>query len=194
MLTVEPFETLTLMSVDPGLHNIGVCVYKVDLRTPKFLSINAFTLKSARVLDTSCLDDDSFTEQVRIRYSMLNAFEEVLRKEMPDRVVSESPFFDSRKPGSFAILSIIVEGLFDRAVKVNPNTSFSLLAPQLVKSALGVAGIKGKEVVREAMEKTDSIMSVLETPIETLDEHGVDATAVGYAYFMKKSGLFSKEN
>ena len=190
MFPTTRFETLTILAIDPGLHNIGLSVFQVGLNPSKILSISAETLKSTRVIDASGLDDDDFIERVHIRYSMRSAFRHYVESVNPSLVVSESPFFDRRKPGSFAILTEIMTGLFDTVTEVNPMIRFSVLAPQLVKMVLGVAGQKGKDVVREAMRQTEPIMSVLQQPLDHLDEHSVDSTAVGYAFLLRKSGLF----
>jgi len=190
MLHLTHHDQFTILAIDPGLHHIGLSVYKVQANPPSILSISAFTLHSHRVVDTSGLDDDDYIERVRIRHSMLRAFKGVVIDVMPDIAVSESPFFDRRKPGSFAILTEVMTGLFDTVVEVNPLIRFSTIAPQSVKQVLGVAGQKGKEVVIEAMAGFTEITDALDVDLNDLDEHGVDATGVGFAYYRTKSGLF----
>ena len=187
MFTPAHYDRLTLLAIDPGLHNIGLAVYQIRLAPYAIESIHAETLRSVRVTDVSGLDDEDFAERVRIRYSMRSAFRTYVETVQPQLVVSESPFFDRRKPGSFAILTEIMTGLFDTVAEVNPLIRFSVVEPQLVKKVLGVAGQKGKDVVREAMGKTSRIMDVLTNPLDHLDEHSIDSIAVGYAYLVKKS-------
>ena len=53
--------------------------------------------------------------------------------------------------------------------------------------------VPGKEIVKEAVEKTPLIMEHFPRGIDHLDEHAIDATAVGYAWFKTKSELFTGE-
>ena len=194
MLRLTHHDQFTILAIDPGSHHIGLSTQKIQTNPPPILSISAFTLHSHRVIDTSGLDDDEYIERVRIRHSMLRAFKNIVIDVMPDIVVSESPFFDRRKPGSFAILTEVITGLFDTVLEVNPLIRFSTIAPQSVKQVLGVAGQKGKEVVIEAMATFPDITEALDVELTTLDEHSVDATGVGFAYYRTKSGLFPNQS
>ena len=186
-------KNFTLLSIDPGLNNVGIAIYEIETQPFKILSIQAFTLKSERLIDDSCLDDEDHTERVHKRYMMGRSLTKALQQYRPDVVASESPFFDRRKPGSFAVLTEVLTTLFDAVVAFNPLIKFVMISPQSVKMTLGVAGIKGKEVVREAMEKQQEIITVLQDPLETIDEHAIDAIAVGYSWIMTKSGLIEKK-
>lgn len=190
MLPVTLFQAFTFVAIDPGLNNVGVAIYRVQVNPFAVLSIQAFTLKAERLVDTSGLDDDAFTERLHKRHSMASAFRKVLEEVNPCLVVCESPFFDRRKPGSFAVLTEVMTTLLDTVTAYNPVVRFSVVEPQLVKKVLGVAGQKGKDVVRDAMEKETLLIAALSTPLNFLDEHGVDAIGVGYTYLVKKSGIF----
>lgn len=194
MLYLSPcLNHFTLISIDPGLNNVGVAIFEIDTQPFKIASIQAFTLKSERLIDDSCLDDDDHMERLHKRYTIGKALRRILEDHKPDIVASESPFFDRRKPGSFQILTEVLTTIFDTIVAHNPLTRFSMVPPQLAKAVLGVAGQKGKEVVREAMEKQTEITSVLQNPLELIDEHAIDAIAVGYTWIVRKSGLIEED-
>ena len=189
MLSVEGLDRFTLLAIDPGLNNCGIAIFEIQVKPFAILSIHALTLKSERLIDDSCLDDDDFIERLHKRYKMGNALRSLLERYDPCIVVSESPFFDRRKPGSFAILTEVITTLFDTVVEYNTLIRFSFVEPLLVKKVLGVAGEKGKEVVREAMGKVEDVMTVLIDPLEQLDEHAIDSIGVGYTWLKRKSGL-----
>lgn len=189
MLTLPKGLTrLTLIAIDPGLNNTGVAIYKLALNPFAILSIDAFTLRAQYLLDASGLDDEDYAERVHKRYSMANALKGIFLSEMPTVIACESPFFDRRKPSSFAVLTEVLVTFFDTAVEVNPGVRFTYVEPLLVKKVLGVAGQKGKEPVREAMEKQDFIDKLIQK-VEDLDEHAIDAVGVGITYLKIKSGL-----
>ena len=189
----ETHRVFNALFLDPGLNNTGVSVYRIDQYDCKVLSIEAGTLKAIRLIDDSGIDDEVHEERVIKRLQMgrgLRAWLEIYR---PDIVVTESPFFDRKKPNSFQILSEVLTTLYDEVLRYNRMVRFQKLAPQAVKKSLGVAGIKGKEIVKEAVEKTPLIMEHFSRGIDHLDEHAIDATAVGYAWLKTKSELFTGE-
>lgn len=189
MLTTRDYPScFRLVAIDPGLNNTGIAIFTIEKEPFKILSIDALTLKAQRLIDDSGLDDEDFSERLHKRYMMGSALHQILVEADPCLVVSESPFFDSRKPGSFAILTEVLTTLFDTVVAYNPLIQFSMVAPLLVKKVLGVAGQKGKEVVKEAMQK-QAFIAHLVVDFETLDEHAIDAIGVGYTYFIEKSGF-----
>lgn len=192
LVTNEHHQTFKILAIDPGLNNTGIAIFEVQSEPAKILSIHALTLKAERLIDDSELDDEDYIERLHKRYSMGSALQKLLVQYDPCVVVSESPFFDRFRPGSFAILTEVLTTLFDTVVRYNPLIRFSLVEPLLVKKVLGVAGQKGKEVVRESMEKQTMILSVLQDPLEQLDEHAVDAIGVGYTWLIKKSKLIEQ--
>lgn len=180
-------QEFTIMAIDPGLNNTGVAIYRMQTEPVKVLSITAMTLKAERLIDDSGLDDEDFMERLHKRYAMGRALKRLLETYDPCIFVSESPFFDRRKPGSFAVLTEVLSELFDTVIAYNPLIRTSVVEPLLVKKVLGVAGQKGKEVVKEAMEKERYIIERLSVPLDHLDEHGIDAVGVGYTWLKLKS-------
>ena len=193
MFNTSSFQSFEFIAIDPGLNNTGVAVFNIQVKPFKIISIKAETLKADRLVDDSGLDDEDFAERIHKRYKLGHALEAFLNQYNPCIVVSESPFFDRRKPSSFAVLTEVITTLFDTVVNYNPLIRFSLVEPLLVKHTLGVAGQKGKDVVREAMEKETIILEALLDPLENLDEHSIDAIGVGYTWVKRRSGLISGE-
>lgn len=185
MLTIDThYNRFVLMAIDPGLNNMGVAVFTLQRSPFVILSITAETLKAEKLPDESGFDDESQSERLRKRYNLGAALRNRLELHRPDAVVSESPFFDRRKPGSFQVLTEVMTTLLDTVISYNPNTPFDYVPPLVVKKELGVAGQKGKEVVREAMAKCQPILDALVENLDDLDEHAIDGTGVGYTWLM----------
>lgn len=181
------YESLTIVAIDPGLNNIGLSVFTLDVKEELIIkSIDARTLKADKVADWTNLDPEYRSEQIMKCYRMVDAVMYIIRNTNPSIVVCESPFFDRRKPSSFAVLSNVLSILFDRITQHNPNIQIHTVEPLLVKHVLKVAGQKGKEVVREAMEKESFLLSVLKQPLGVLDEHAIDSIGVGYTFIKRK--------
>lgn len=175
-----------MVAIDPGLNNIGIALYSFDLRPVRIRSIEAFTIKSDRVPDHIELDADTNAADYLKRLRMVRAVIHTVKRFNPSLVVSESPFFNHRTPGSFATLTLVMNDIFRECHVYDPNIGIASLAPLLVKQTLGVAGQKGKDVVKEALVSFSEIMEPLQTAIEVMDEHAIDAVAVGYTYFKRK--------
>jgi hypothetical protein len=59
---------------------------------------------------------------------------------------------------------------------------FYTIEPIVIKRTIRVDSIKEKTDVAKAIMRIPEIMSVLVTPIEMLDEHAIDAIAIGYTH------------
>lgn len=192
LLLSERYESMTFLAIDPGLNNVGIAIYKIQLNPFEFISIEAFTLKADKMVDQSGLDDDDHGERAHKLRTVEYALNAILEREDPCWVVCESPFFDRRKPGSYGVLMEVLSNITRTILNYNPLIRFSMVEPQLVKKVFGVAGIKGKEVVAEAVQKNQVVMSALITPFKDLDDHGIDAVAVGWTHIVKKTTLIEE--
>lgn len=182
----DSYNAFKVLAIDPGLNNIGVAVFDINAVDVSITKITALTLKEERVLQRVTLDDDYVPERTIKRQRMVDAVMRVVRSTDPVVFVSESPFFNRSKPGSFAVLTEVISDIFHEVLSYNNNIRLLVVEPLLVKHTLGVAGQKGKEVVCEAMAKMPEIVTLLETPLETLDEHAIDAIGVGYTFFKRR--------
>lgn len=102
-------------------------------------------------------------------------------------VVSESPYL-GRFANSFQslveCLCYIQNGIF-------VNTSefpLALLDPTTVKRAVGAPKSKDKDAVKNAVMKLSWVTYAVPGLLNELDEHGVDAIAVGLARFIQLRG------
>jgi len=179
------YNHCNLLAIDPGLNNIGLCAYELYLNPFKLNRIHATTIKEDRVIDDVTYDSETALERDYKRARMVNAVMRHVLAVNPAIVVCESPFFDRSKPGSFAILTEVILEIRQGVYRFNDRIRFSFLAPQAVKKTLGVAGIKGKDIVREAMEKQTHLLNVLDQEIDDIDDHSIDAMAVGYTFMLQ---------
>ena len=190
----QRLTTIKLLSIDPGLNNTGIAEYTLELLPEfKIVSIVAYTLSSTRLIDDSGFDDDDVVERIIKRHKLQNALSKTLDYFKPDVAVCESPFFNPKMPSSFAALTEVVSGFFDTILSYNPRCSFHLLAPKFVKRVFNIAGLKGKDVVKEAVSKVEDLMLPLQGSIESLDEHAIDGIAIGYAWIKEKTDFMKRK-
>ena len=183
----DRYHTFKLVSIDPGLNNIGAAVFDISLEKDSFkiTRILAETLQEDRVVDQVCYDIEKDEERHYKRIRMVSALMRLIRHHRPSVVVCESPFFNATRPSSYAVLVEVIMEIQMSVYQYDNAIRFSLFAPQLVKKSLGVAGQKGKEVVREAMAKNETLIEALDGDLDSLDEHSVDAIAVGYTFLTR---------
>lgn len=186
MLKVPEHQTYTLLTIDPGLNNTGLAFFKIDPDQPAILSIDTELLSAQRLVDDSGFDQEDHFERLVKRSAQARALKRILEHLDPCIVVCESPFFNAKRPSSFAILTEVVTHLFDTVAMHNPLCRFHWHAPQHVKKAIGCAGIKGKEIIQESLQKIDQITSVLVKPLDEISEHERDAIAVGFSYLVQQ--------
>lgn len=191
---LDKYNTFKIVAIDPGLNNIGVAIFHIQTQPFSILSIHAETLKEEKVLDEVSLDGEYFTERLIKRLRMTQALMKIIKEIHPCWVVSESPFFNRRTPGSFAVLTEVISGIFESVAMFDSNIRHATVEPLLVKHTLHIAGEKGKDVVRDAMSKENYLLSVLEQNLNELDEHAIDAIGVGYTFIKRKLGLERKDS
>ena len=81
------------------------------------------------------------------------------------------------------VLTIIHSAILE----YNYGILFKKIEPLLVKKCVGAGTMKGKLDVKACIKKIPIVMNVLVNDIEHLDEHAIDAIAIGYS-FLKLSG------
>lgn len=181
-MLIPPITPFTLIAIDPGLNNIGIAIYTLQLNPFRILSIDAQTLKEDRVCEDSYYSEEGATDRYSKRKRMVSALMKVVQAHPPAYFISESPFFDRRKPSSFAVLTEVLVDIQDSIRELDDRIHMSFISPQSAKKSLGVAGIKGKEIVREALGQHTELIPVLRPAIDQLDEHAIDSVVVGYSF------------
>lgn len=177
----ECYRSTRMVCFDPGLNTTGVSVFDVDNRTKEVLSVFAYTIYTGQSRDATGLDTEILSERTHKLYKLCDAVQHTLGYYGPAIVGCEAPFYNRMMPMAFVSLSEVVNMIRHTTLQYNYNIPFYLVEPQLVKKGVGVAGKKGKQVVMDAICDIPEIMRVLSVPIETLDEHAIDAIAVGWS-------------
>lgn len=170
-----------ILAIDPGTNALGVAVLDVDIDT------HIVTVKHATTIDVSKLCQH-YPQLIAIhgeRVSKLHAVEvslyRLFRAWRPDEIVSESPYM-GRFPQAFAALIECISSIRRAIMEYNRALPFPTIDPASVKKSVGVSGKNGD---KEAMKTAIQIQSdlVFELNVDDLDEHAIDAIAVGYAFY-----------
>lgn len=177
----ESYNSSRLVCFDPGLNTTGVSVFDVDSRTKRVSSVYAYTIYNDKLGDVTGLDSEILTERTFKLYKLCQGIHNAIDYFKPSIVGCEAPFYNRLMPMAFVSLSEVVSMIRHTVIQYNYNIPFYLVEPQKVKQGVGVAGKKGKQVVMDAIRNIPELMDNLTTPLDSLDEHAVDAIAVGWS-------------
>lgn len=176
----EQHHRYNIAAFDPGLINIGVAIYTVDAYAQAVIGIEAFTLWPER-WDGKMTLSPEFASLRREKLDIIDQMlMDVLRRYKVTAVCHESAFYNSRRPGAFEALTLGIECLTRAVYRTNPYITIAAMPPLVIKQAIGAEKLKGKDSVLTAVRSHQHITQLLDTDL--LDEHAIDATAIGYAY------------
>ena len=182
IIVPEGFSNYKMLSIDPGLNNTGIAIFEIDYNTKIINSIEAYTILTNKLYNNTGLDEEFFTERKIKLYKLKRAIQEILILKNPCIVACESPFFNPMRPMAYGALLEVLSIIHSSIIEYNSNIPFISVEPLLVKKIIGAGMMKGKLDVKEAVKNNKSIISKLRNNIELLDEHSIDAIAVGYTF------------
>ncbi len=184
----ETYQHYRIIGFDPGLTNTGMAVIDVDLTSRQVKTIEAITIRVDQLPNMTGLDPEYFGERLIKLYKLKQIVEYHVQRIQPHSVASESPFYNRLRPMAYGALLETLTYIHAGVIACNPNIFFKTIEPLLAKKAIGAGMMKGKVDVRYCIENNPDIMSVLQSDIDTLDEHALDAIAVSVA-FLRTTGV-----
>lgn len=184
----QEYHNYRLVSIDPGTVYCGVAVYEIDSYLRQIKTIEAFTINTEKLPNRTGLDEEYFGERLIKLIKLKMALTDFIYRIQPWAVACESPFYNRFRPMAYGALLETLSYIHTAVLDVDTRIFFKTIEPLLVKKSVGAGIMKGKIDVRYCVENNQEIMSVLNSDIDALDEHGIDAIAVGYA-FIKNSGV-----
>lgn len=169
-----------ILSIDPGTNFTGTSILDIDLNNDiklKFVE----TIKAVNLAKKN----NSILHVYGSRFTRIHVTGQQITKLLleynPDAVISESPYL-GKFPQSFAALTEILSEFRRRTFAYNVSVPFITIDPSTVKKSLGVKGTSGdKKLMRKAIEKIKFKNSDYSN-YNLLDEHSIDAIAVGLWY------------
>lgn len=178
LILPEHYRVFNWLGIDPGLTNCGVASFTA---TPQRIeSLDATTIQNHRIGFCPELSDNVHTERITRLNALGLVIRAILQEQRPSLVCCESPFYNPRMPGAYGSLVETITMIRMEIHRYHPGVPFLLYSPQEVKQSFKRSGQIGKLVMREALETLHELREHIRTPLEYLDEHAIDAIAVGY--------------
>lgn len=183
----EQQEHHRLLSIDPGF-NFGIAIIEIDFENKQCHVLHAHTFDTLKVAKAAHPD---ILEYHGERVAKLKAIETIVSGLLTawnvSGIVSESPYL-GRFANSFQSLTECLCYIQNGIFQYTHDMPLAFLDPTTVKKAVGAPKSKDKGTVKAAVEKLDWISFKTPGLLDTLDEHGVDAIAVGIGRFVQLLG------
>ena len=172
-------DTFKIVSLDPASDSLGCAVLTVDAVSFEIVSTEATTFrgsKLARQLEWVLqLHGERIARIAAHEKNLLRIFKEL----QPFDIVSEAPFM-GRFPAAYGALVEVICAIRRAVACYDQWKELNLIDPPTVKLSVGAEVRGGKDSVRNAiLGMADKIRYAGTVPLEMLDEHSIDAIAVG---------------
>lgn len=181
MLTIpNGMAKYRINAIDPGTDTMGLAVLDIDLRTGGLELVSAYTssgLKMARrAPENFTVHGGRWSKLYMHERNVLNW----LRTYQPNSLICESPFL-GRFPQAFESLVECKAAIRNALTQYDTFMPLETVDPPSAKSAVGALVRKGsKDNVKSSILKLKDIQNLTGIPLERMDEHTIDAIAVGY--------------
>jgi Holliday junction resolvasome RuvABC endonuclease subunit len=176
--------TIKIISIDPGTTKLGVCFMTIDMKTRTIVETIAMTvIAKPQKLDKSIII--RYNERMAKIMFLTKTFSNWLYTIRPVTVVSEGPFFNRKFPGAYGPLVELINSLKLATIDYSELVDFNVYEPSLVKKGVGALGNSGKDGVKLRVLDLNDLNYKGIVKLAELDEHSIDAIAVGYTHFTK---------
>jgi Holliday junction resolvasome RuvABC endonuclease subunit len=168
-----------IVGIDPGTDTLGVSVLDLDLADKSISIVTSQTFHGSKLIRGF----QEMEETYGARFARLHALEqllvEVFFEERPHSIISESPYFNSRRPQAYGALveamSMIARAVYRHCSRMPLLT----VDPASNKANLKVSGKSGdKDLMKNAILGRTDLLNPRHVPLDQLDEHSIDSMAV----------------
>lgn len=168
-----------ILSIDPGTTDIGFAILEDNGTSVNVIDVH--TLHADTLLgwrSNGLAQHPLRTQRLEIIHG---AVFKLLEHWNVSAVICESPYFKLHVQ-SYAALVECMSYIRRACYLFNPYLEFITVEPAVAKAAVGAAGNKGdKDAVSKAVA-ANNFINLGEFNIMGLDQHSVDAIAIGFAY------------
>ena len=181
----ESSNIFTIIGLDPGTRMLGVAILNIDLDRLRIDSSNAFTL-NADILSkddywTKEVHGDRFSRIASLRIKLVKIF----NYYKPEYIFSESPFINTHYPAAGIALTEVLSDINRAVYEYSVWHKLHLIPPSTVKQAINAPGNANKIVMKQKILELQDLNYNDDIHLINLDEHSIDALAVGYYGYSK---------
>lgn len=185
MLTPSPRDdVIRILGIDPGTDTLGIGIIDINLDTYEPQVVYGHTFKASKMIDnSSTLVEKLGPRAVRLR-AHYDSLMEVFECTEPTLIAAETPFLKFGRVSAFEALVECYAMMKEAVYQYSPSFDLHRVDPVSAKNYVGVS--------HKGTDKNDVRRGVLEhfagkvadgVPIETFDEHTIDAIAIANCLF-----------
>lgn len=188
IIVPDNYNYVSILAIDPGLNNTGVAHLLIDHAKNEIVSLEATTIVTNNLPNNTGLSLSIHTERKIKLHKLKNCIIGYIEHLKPSVMVCESSFYNPYMPTAYKALIESITAIQEALIETNNNIPFLMIEPLLIKKTVGgLKGIKGKSVIRDCIRNIDELYKLLGHNLDILDEHSIDAIAIGYTYFKLNS-------
>lgn len=173
---------ISIMGIDPGTNTLGVSRLDIDPKTLRLVTTHAITYQADKCFRYTEYEKE---DAALMRYARLAWHEENLKQifmdNEPFQLAVESNFMNIRNASAYGPLVESMSAIRRAYYAYDNLRKLHLVTPAAAKKSVGAPTRGGgKEVVTHALKKMHQLLGVSKTYLDTLDEHAIDAIAIGF--------------
>lgn len=177
-------NTARLVSIDPGSTTVGIAVIDINVDNWTIINSQAWTYNSAKMSESNTWLESQYGNRyvriVAIENYLVNLFLNIC----PTLICSEAPFINQRFPAAGIALTEVMCSIRNAVVRYDPWCALKIIPPSSVKNGVGAKGNADKFAMKEALQRLLPELNYNgNIPFDLLDEHSIDALAVGYSEY-----------
>lgn len=179
-------DVIRIVSIDPGTDTLGVAVLDISIDTYRPVLVYADTfIASKEVQDRKWGTEMRGGRDLRLESHHIRLYD-LFRAVTPTLVAAESPFLARGRVSAFEALVECYAMLRAVCWEYSPSLYLRRVDPITAKNAVNVNHVgTDKTDVRRAVIAHYKESCAEDVDIEALDEHAIDAVAVGHSIHRK---------
>ena len=177
---------ISIVGIDPGSVHLGTAVLRIDLATLRITSTMARTLNALHLptqQPATLWASQLFGERSGRIASLEDALVSLFRDADPYMIACEAAFINLQRPQAHGVLTEVICGIRRAVMRYDVWKPLYLIDPASVKKSVGNKGNADKAAMKSALLRLPDLHYDGDIPLRFLDEHGIDAIAVGYAHW-----------
>lgn len=178
-------QTANIVSLDPGSNGFGVAVLTVDLDTLQIVRSDAWSIFGAKLMNKNSWIEEFRGARVARIHAIQNHLRSVFAHFEPIYIACESPFINQKFPQAGIVLTEVLTSVRQVVMEYSPWCQLVMIDPPTVKRSVGAPGNAPKEVMQQRVMELPDLHYNGDRAITLLDEHAIDALAVGYGSYVQ---------
>lgn len=175
------------LSIDPGIANCGLSVIDAS---DSFKVIETHLVKNTRKFTDEEKEIEAKYGSRTVKVNcILEKIKELMSKYEIDTIALEAPFYNALTPMAYSALLEVIMAIKYKII-LETEVLMVMIEPLLVKKLFTNKGMANKEAMKFFLRaKVQDKTIIMESDIDTLSEHEIDAVAVGFVYHLTSKNI-----